>query len=87
VVHLAIRPSGPALSNAEDNGDLEKKKSKSTRTRLVARFSSVLASGDGGDADPTSVPRTGTESGIATGDTDAQAGENNEHGCTCCVVC
>jgi hypothetical protein len=41
VVHLAIRPSGPALSNAEDNGDLEKKKSKSTRTRLVARFSSA----------------------------------------------
>ncbi|KIK70036.1 hypothetical protein GYMLUDRAFT_537637 [Collybiopsis luxurians FD-317 M1] len=83
IVHLAIRPSGPGIPNPRDSSDLEKK-NKSTRTRLVARFSSVLANGDGNDAEPTPAPGTGTGTG---GTGDAAAAEESSRGCTCCIIC
>ncbi|KAF5380769.1 hypothetical protein D9757_007111 [Collybiopsis confluens] len=80
IVHLAIRPSGPGMPNPRDSNDLEKK-NKSTRTRLVARFSSVLASGDGGGVDPAPPLGPGASAG------NPATPEDNSHARSCCIIC
>ncbi|KAJ4482614.1 hypothetical protein J3R30DRAFT_2196703 [Lentinula aciculospora] len=85
IVHLAIRPTGPGSNNPGDHGDLEKKKNKSARTRLVARFSSVLTSADDTD-EASSSPVQGTATSAGTPPTSPQRA-NDSHGCTCCIVC
>ncbi|KAJ3906661.1 hypothetical protein F5879DRAFT_629001 [Lentinula edodes] len=84
IVHLAIRPTVPGLNNSGDRGD-EKKKNKGTRTRLVARFSSVLASPDDVD-EASSTPIHGTAANAEVSSTSQQR-EDDSHGCTCCIIC
>ncbi|KAJ3724160.1 hypothetical protein DFJ43DRAFT_1158010 [Lentinula guzmanii] len=87
IVHLAIRPAGPGFTDFGDHGDLEKKKSRGPRTRLVARFSSVLASADSAN-EATSSPVQGTSVSAGTSSvSQQQSSADDSHGCTCCIVC
>ncbi|KAJ3977455.1 hypothetical protein EV361DRAFT_788225 [Lentinula raphanica] len=86
IVHLAVRPAGPGSSEFGDRGDLEKKKNRSARTRLVARFSSVLAGADGAD-EPSVSPTQATLTSPGESSTSPQRSANDAHGCTCCIVC
>ncbi|KAJ3996661.1 hypothetical protein F5050DRAFT_1571012 [Lentinula boryana] len=87
IVHLAIRPAGPGFTDFGDHGDLEKKKNRGPRTRLVARFSSVLASADSAN-EATSSPVQGTSvSAGASSISQQQRSADDSHGCTCCIVC